>query len=84
MPNRPRSARQISRDRRNYPFGRLVALATAVVVTLVGAVSGHEPLAILVRATASSIGLGVLSAIGLGVVRMSDGEQKRRRKTARQ
>lgn len=84
MRTKPRSPRQLSRDRRNYPVGRLVALFTAVCVTLVGVVSGNDPWAILVRATGSSIGLGILSAIGLGIVRMSDGEQKRRRKTVRE
>lgn len=84
MAEKSLSRRKQIRQRKKFPIGMFVALLTAVVVTLIGVLLGLDPSAILIRASASSIGLGFLVSTGLGVVRMADGEHKRRRQSIRQ
>lgn len=79
MSGKSLTPRQRSRLKRKFPFGMYTALLTATLVTLVGVVLRLDPMAILIRASISSIVIGMLFSIGVGIVRMSDDEQKRRR-----
>ncbi|QEG23394.1 hypothetical protein [Mariniblastus fucicola] len=62
------------RKQRQRPYAVLAAMLTGCIVTLIGVFSNVEPLAVLFRATLSSILMGVLVAIGIGVIKTANKE----------
>ncbi len=60
------------RLRRKGPLGKVSALLTASIVSLIGLSIGLEPHIILWRACVSSVLMGVLVSFGLGVIYMAN------------
>ncbi|MCA9140201.1 MAG: hypothetical protein KDB00_25690 [Planctomycetales bacterium] len=64
------------RRQRAFPAGTLVALLTAIFVTLIGVGMGVDPSTILARAVVSALILGSIVSIGVGVIRLADADYK--------
>ena len=60
------------RNQKRRPLGLLVGMLTASVVTLICVFSDVEPLAILIRAALSSVLMGSLISVGLGIIRTAN------------
>jgi hypothetical protein len=64
------------RQQRSFPAGTFAALLTAVMVTLVGVAMQVESITILARALVSSLLVGSIVSIGVGVIRLADADYK--------
>ncbi|MDV6030945.1 MAG: hypothetical protein F9B45_12755 [Phycisphaera sp. RhM] len=76
MSGKSTTRRASQRRQKAFPVGTLIALLTAVVVTLVGVVLGLESSTILMRAIVSSVLVGSVVSIGVGVIRLADADYK--------
>lgn len=76
MSRKRQTPRASIRRQKAFPVGTLVALFTAISVTLIGVVLGVDPYTILTRAVVSSLVLGSVMSIGVGVIRLADADFK--------
>lgn len=68
--------RQSLRRQKSFPAGTFAALLTAIAVTLIGVFMGVESYTILIRALVSSMIVGTVVSIGVGVIRLADADYK--------
>ncbi len=54
----------------NRPWGYIVGLLTACLVTLIGVLSGLDPYVILLRAAGASVATGCVTSIVAGLVQV--------------
>lgn len=76
MSKQRQTRRAALRQRKAFPAGTLAALLTAVAVTLLGVCMGVESYTILTRAIVSSLLLGSIVSLGVGVIRLADTDYK--------
>lgn len=76
MSRRTPTRREAMRRQRSFPAGTLVALLTAIAVTLIGVALRLDSWAILTRATVSSVLLGMVVSLGVSVIRRADTDYK--------
>jgi len=76
MSRRQLTRREIMRRQRTFPAGTLAALLTAIMVTLAGVAMQVEPITILTRALVSSLVVGSIVSVGVGVIRLADADYK--------
>ncbi|MCS7467175.1 hypothetical protein NZK35_11025 [Stieleria sp. ICT_E10.1] len=76
MSGKSTTRRASFRRQKAFPVGTLIALLTAVAVTLVGVILGLESSTILMRAIVSSVLVGSVVSIGVGVIRLADADYK--------
>lgn len=76
MSRKMTSRREAIRRQKAFPVGTFVALLTAISVTLIGVCLQVESITILTRAVVSSIVLGSVFSIGVGVIRLADADYK--------
>ncbi|MCC9602936.1 hypothetical protein LOC67_20495 [Stieleria sp. JC731] len=76
MSNRRMTRRKEMRQQQAFPFGMLAGLLTAIAVTLIGVFLRLEAFTILTRATVSSLILGTVVSLGVGVIRLADSGYK--------
>ncbi|QEF98525.1 hypothetical protein Mal15_25770 [Stieleria maiorica] len=76
MSRKPTTRRASQRMQKAFPVGTLVALLTAVAVTLTGIIMGVESTTILTRAAVSALMVGSVVSIGVGVIRLADADYK--------
>ncbi|MDM4016775.1 hypothetical protein [Roseiconus lacunae] len=70
------SRRKEMRRKQAFPFGMFAGLLTAIAVTLIGVFLRLEAFTILTRATVSSLILGTVVSIGVGIIRLADSGYK--------
>jgi pilus assembly protein TadC len=71
------SRRDALRAKRSFPHGKFSGLLVAVFVTLIGVFLRLDPVTILIRASVSAIVIGTIVSLGVGVVRLTDSENKK-------
>ena len=76
MSRKKLTRRELMRRKKSFPAGTLAALLTAVMVTLIGVGMQVESFTILTRAAISSLLVGSIVSIGVGVIRMADADYK--------
>jgi hypothetical protein len=76
MSRRKITRREALRRQKSFPAGTFAALLTAVLVTLVGVFLRLEPTTILGRALVSSLVIGSIVSIGVGIIRLADADYK--------
>ena len=76
MSRKKTTRRESIRRQKAFPAGTLVALLTAIVVTLIGVCLQLESITILTRAVVSAAAVGSVVSIGVGVIRLADADYK--------
>lgn len=74
MTQRIETRRASLRKKRNFPFGTIMAMVTAIAVILTGVLAGSDPQTILGRAAVSSLFMGALVSLGVSVIRFVNRE----------
>lgn len=76
MSRKKLTRREMMRRQRSFPAGTFAALLTFIMVTLVGVGMQVESFTILTRALVSSLVVGSVVSIGVGVIRLADADYK--------
>ncbi|OUT54450.1 hypothetical protein SV7mr_17080 [Stieleria bergensis] len=78
MTQRTETRRASLRKKRNFPFGTITAMLTAIAVIFTGVIAGADSQTILGRTAVSSLLMGLLVALGVSVIRFVNREANRR------